>query len=226
VRAILLSTTILAVACGAPRSARPADPIESRGVPAPAACIADELGPLDGGGPWRDCGEEEDACKRDCDAGDATACWALAAWRQQQGDEPASASLFERACRLGHSNACTNLAAAMWLAADAPAPYECARRVFELVCPLGDHFACGMDGRLRLHRHEGDDLTRGRALLERSCIALRGFPCRILALNLENGVLDGGSPEKIKSLMAEACAGGDTPACGDHESVDASFQSR
>jgi hypothetical protein len=213
---------VIAAGCGGRAAARPEKPPVERAAPAPAACVADELGVLDWGGALRQCGEEEAACKRDCDAGDATACWSLAAWRQQQPDDRLNASLYERACRLGHVNGCTNHAAEIWATEAEPERFACALRIFDKVCPAGDHFACGMAGRLRLERREGDDVTAGRASLERSCIALGGFPCRILAQYLEKGVLEGGTPQRIESLMAEACAGGDKPACG-HDTVEPSF---
>jgi hypothetical protein len=207
----------LLAACGSsPREPAP---------PAAPACLADALGPLDGGLPEPDCGDDAAACGQACSAGQGLSCWKHAVLLQRDpATEPQANDSFRRACELGVANGCTNYAAVLWLSS-APdrREYECARRVFEAACGLDDHFACGMEGRLRLDRGAGDDLGRGRDALERTCTTLGGFPCRILALNLERGVLDAPPPGRIQELMTAACDGGDLDACGEHATVDASF---
>jgi len=189
-------------------------------------CLADSLTELHADGDMRLCADpgHRAACERDCASGDGNACWNLALAQLERDDKAAADDWFGRACAAGHANGCTNHAAHLWAMDDGDASYECARRLFEKACASDDHFACGMDGRLRLDRGQGDDVERGRAILERSCISLRGFPCRILALNLERGRLGPSSPERLRSLMAEACAGGDQPACAPFTTVDGTFK--
>jgi hypothetical protein len=222
---------VLAASCAGKRDekAAPAAATAQPATPAaaPATCLADRMGVLSELGGPRPCADDPVPCERDCDAGDGNACWNLAAARIRAGDPESSDPYFERGCRHGHGNSCTNVAAGLWSEVSgepAHADYECARRMFEKICAAtDDHFACGMDGRLRLDRMRGDDVERGRAILERSCTELRGFPCRILALAMEEGQIPGGSPEKIRSLMAEACAGHDEPACAEFTTVDETF---
>lgn len=219
-----LAVLVLLTAGCASRPPAPTSAPAAESPPSAATCLADTLPLLSGKIEPRDC--PGTVCVDACNAGDPHACWTQAALLVADPATRADAEpLFLRACTLGHGNACTNHAAFMWTQSKPEDPsYECARRIFELSCPTDDHFACGMDGRLRLERGEGDDLERGRAILERSCIKLRGFPCHILALNLERGVLPGGTPERIRDLLREACAGGDDAACGDPATAAKAFE--
>ena len=164
------------------------------------------------------------ACAPPCGARDAVACWARARVIER---DPATADeareLDRRGCGMGLANACTNFAAATWFDRPDADAYECARRIFARSCEVGDHFACGMDGRLRIERDAGDDRVLGRAALERTCADLGGFPCRILALELERGLLDGATPAQLQDLLARACAHGDPSACGSHATVRETF---
>ncbi|MCE9573012.1 MAG: hypothetical protein K8W52_07635 [Deltaproteobacteria bacterium] len=163
-------------------------------------------------------------CAYECRVGNPYACWTRA--RAIEQDPATAAEAFEldrRGCTLGLANACTNFAAATWVAHPDAAGYECARRIFVRSCEVGDHFACGMAGRLRVERNAGDDLARGRAELEQACEQLGGFACRVLALELERGLLDGGTPAQLQDLLAGACAHGDLGACGAHATVIETF---
>jgi TPR repeat protein len=231
VRWIITGLMLAACSSKSPPPQAPAPTPTPTPAPAPAACLADEVDELEelfGGLELRDCGSGDAryACEHACAGGDSNACWNLGMAHEAEGSQQASKERFRRACVAGHANGCTNYAAALWNSEPGPADYECARRIFARACETGDHFACGMDGRLRLDRAEGDDVERGRAVLERSCVALRGFPCHILALNLELGRLGPTSPEQLRSLMAEACAGGDESACAPFETVEGSFRPR
>jgi hypothetical protein len=203
-----------------------ADTSTSPPTPLGHGCAADEMSPV--GAPERsDCGRDEAACRPACDAGDAAACVEVAAAIQPDPDREAETSaLFRRACVLGNAIGCTNHAADLWVSSPVVADRACALRLFEATCEVGDHFGCGMQGRIILDDARGDDdVGRGRAVLERSCLALRGFPCRILALNLDAGRLGPVPPDRIRDLLREACAGGDTRACGDPASVAETFES-
>jgi TPR repeat protein len=170
------------------------------------------------------CTEANQQCRDLCEGGDADACMSRAvAIERGSNDEAEARSLFERACKLGLANACTNWAATVWAVEDNP-PARCLVRTFEKTCASGDHFGCGMAGRLRVSYRVGfAALPRARIELETSCMRLGGFPCRILALNGERGMFPGISRQRIRDLMKQACEGDDTPACGTHATVEETF---
>lgn len=138
-------------------------------------------------------------------------------------NEAEARSLYERACKLGLANACTNWAAAVWATEDEP-PARCLVRTFEKTCAFGDHFGCGMAGRLRVDYRVGfAALPRARIELETACMRLGGFPCRILASYGERGIFPAMSRGRIVDLMKQACDGNDEPACGEHATVAETF---
>lgn len=190
------------------------------------ACIADKLDLLHLELAKPPCTDEPTGCAKACHDGDGQACWQHGLLLQ--GD-PATAlpasDAFQRACTLGVANGCTNYANALWLAStDDASRYECARHLFEAACAVADPYACGMDGRLRIDRGTGGDTAAGQGLLEKACRDLRGFPCRVLALEYERGKLGAAPPDRIPQLMLSACDGGDTPACGEHATVEETFR--
>jgi hypothetical protein len=200
-------------------------------APTPAApipaCVADGLGPLDPHKTYRTCSGVEDECRAACGRDDVEACFGLALEIEKDPSrEKESNELFRKACRLGSPNACTNHAAHLWGFSDKTYDHACAARVFEATCALGDHWACGMSGRILIEgatTPEDEDVARGRAILERSCIAPGGFSCRVLALFWEKGVF-GPAPEgRIQELMMQACEGHDENACGEHATVEETF---
>ena len=65
--------------------------------------------------------------------------------------------------------------------------------------------------------------AEARSYYESTCEAMKGPPCRMLAYYLEQGLLGDYAPERLKQLMARACAGNDEPACGDWERVEDTF---
>jgi hypothetical protein len=222
VRRCLVLALVAACSSSAPRPKPTAPPAK----PA-SACLADDLGLLHLELQQPACGDDGAACAQACTDGDRVACWTRA---QQIERDPATAgeavALFRRSCELGAANGCTNYAASVWVHAPDPAQYTCALRLFTASCDVADHFACGMQGRLLIDRHTGDDLAVGRKLLERECHDLHGFPCRILALELERGVLGPVPAGRIPQLMRSACDGGDTAACGEHPTVDETFTTK
>jgi TPR repeat protein len=198
----------------------------------PSACAADQLGPLDARKMYARCDGVEDDCRARCERDDVEACFGLAMiLEQRQGaDDPDDAGrLYRKACLLGAPNACTNHAAHLWARSEDPADLACAQRLFEATCEHDDPFGCGMAGRLLLDHAEGPDhadVSRARAILERSCSQIAGFPCRVLALNLERGRLGVVPAGRIRTLLQQACDGGDTPACGEHATVEETFGPR
>ena len=234
---VVLSMT-LAGACARGGASGPAASPTPATPPAPAAsgCAADELGPLDGKMLYRDCHGAEDACRAACERDDVEACFGLAIVVQEReiaggGTDDAtreaeSSELYRKACLLGAPNACTNHAAHLWRFSESRADLACAVRLFEATCEVDDHFGCGMAGRILLDHADGpddEDVSRARALLERSCAQLGGFPCRILALNLERGRLGPVPDGRIRELMQRACDGRDDRACGDFTNVEGTF---
>ena len=164
-----------------------------------------------------DCTAEDDACKIDCAAGDASACFFRGAKLQgiPQRTEEAIA-LFGRACELGLAIACTNHGASIWMRADDAA---CARRVFEKACAVKEVFACGMIGRMRVSAAQTDEQrAAARAYFERTCQELAGAPCKMLANHLVANELGPFDAAQIRPLLERACQGGDASACQDLQS--------
>ncbi len=235
--ALAVSTVLCACACARGDTPAPvASPAAKPAEPAASACAADELPPLDMNMKkmYRDCRSTEEACRAACDRDEVDACFGLALAEEERArasgvtdDRAAPANaLYRKACSLGAANACTNHAAHLWAFSESRADLACAVRLFEATCEVDDHFGCGMAGRILLDHAEGpddEDVSRARALLERSCAQLGGFPCRILALNLERGRLGPVPDGRVVELMRRACDGGDHGACGAHATVEESF---
>lgn len=203
------------------------------------ACTADELGPLDNNKMYQECADTEDACRAACERDDVEACFGLAIVEQQRAmetespDAPgyaeASNALYRKACLLGAPNACTNHAAHLWRFSRDRADLSCAQRLFDATCELEDPFGCGMAGRLLIDHAaspEHDEISQGRALLERSCLQLGGFPCHVLALYFEQGKLGAVPAGRIELLMKQACDGGVDQACGEYKTVEETFRVR
>jgi hypothetical protein len=98
--------------------------------------------------------------------------------------------------------------------------------MFEKTCAVDDPFGCGMAGRILVNDAFGlASLARGRMELELTCARLGGFPCRILASFIERGTFAADESARIPELMKRACSGGDDAACGEHATVEETFDS-
>jgi hypothetical protein len=146
------------------------------------------------------------------------------AYTADNGDKTEAAHLYRQSCLLGAANACTNYAAQLWTQQHSDEQALCARRTFEKACAAKEPFACGMVGRVMLEDTNPARYEEGRKYLEAACDTLGGFPCRVLAKHLESGSLGSYAPERITTLLARACAGGDTVACGNHKSASETFE--
>ena len=98
-----------------------------------------------------------------------------------------------------------------------------ARRIFEKSCAAKEPFACGMVGRLMLESTKPPPTAEGRKYLEKACADVGGFPCRVLAKHLESGRLGAYDPATIRTLLAQACVGGDPDACGEPATAAETF---
>lgn len=155
------------------------------------------------------------SCRQSCLEGSPSSCMVLGFWLQQEKKPDEATRAFARACELGAGNGCTNYAAALWAdAKGGSAQQACAERLFKLACDAKDAFACGMVSRLLIEDTTPPRLDEAKALLEKSCAELRGFPCRVLALHLEDGKLGTAEPARIAELLALDCEGGDPDGCG------------
>jgi hypothetical protein len=171
------------------------------------------------------CGTKNWACRAKCLAGDAASCLGMAyAAQKDSGAAGEAARLYRRACLLGAANACTNYAAGIWAGEHSDEELACARGAFEKACAAKEPFACGMVGRVMLESTTPPRYAEGRAYLESACDELGGFPCRVLAKHLESGKLGDYGPERIRTLLSRACAGGDPDACGEPETASGTFQ--
>jgi len=176
----------------------------------------------------KDCTAENLECRDACMAGDADACLGRAYQIEREESESGEAAvLYNRACQLGLAVACTNYGATLWIDASSADAIDCSRRIFEKTCSAKERFGCGMLGRMLVEHGNGpEDVKHGQAGLERSCEQLKGFPCRVLAKHLESGVMGPYAPDRIKTLLARACDGGDEDACGEHRTADETFKPR
>jgi hypothetical protein len=165
-----------------------------------------------------DCTTGDDACKIDCAAGSATACFHRGAQLQRIPERIDEAiALFGRACELGSAIACTNHGASIWLRTEESA---CARRVFEKACSVKETFACGMIGRMMVGQAQDPaQVAEARAYLERTCQELGGAPCKMLANHLVANELGPFDAAQIRPLLQRACEGGDASACADLQST-------
>jgi len=195
-------------------------PIAVRRVPTPATgCLADILGKLEREALRPDaCPEKGDqgACARACDGGDAVACYLRGGALEDSHTAPDQATeMYRRSCAFGLAIGCTNYAADLWHGDD-PDVAVCARRILEKACAADEPWGCGMLGRIVINDDDAGPVERkqGREILERACDDVGGFPCRALALELENGNLGPYKRPRIKKLLARACETGDDDACG------------
>ena len=93
----------------------------------------------------------------------------------------------------------------------------------EKACAAKEHFACGMVGRVMLESTDPPQYVEGRKYLEAACEKLGGFSCRVLAKHLESGKLGDYPPERVRTLLGRACAGGDPDACGEPRNATETF---
>ncbi len=211
-RASLLCAVVIATACQTNNNQEPG------AGPAPVAaprCIVDTLGELRV--TWQkrtECTPSNTVCRDACNAGDPASCMSRAIAIEKS--EPSEArTLYERACELGLVSGCTNYASLVFASGAADPQFACAERVFDRSCTAKDPFACGMLGRMILDAAKTKEaLTKGSEHLQRTCDALEGFPCRVLARHLEIGQLGTFDPAMIGTLLERACHGGDRAACG------------
>lgn len=173
-----------------------------------------------------ECNESPEDCLESCSARRPEYCLS-AAYAYEARADPKAGSLFERACRFGLANACTNYGAQLWANETADETLTCALRVFRASCSSGEHFACGMVGRMAFERAKSaEEYARVRRDLESSCSRIGGFPCRVLAMQLETGKLGPVEPGEVRQLLARGCDTGDPDACGNPKTADETFDER
>jgi TPR repeat protein len=191
-----------------------------------ARCLADESGALrhDPAG-HTPCEVDDVRCKKRCASGHADSCLALAYAAERANENPPEAwAFFRKACTLGSAIACTNFASRTWSEGGDDAEMECASRIFEKACSVGEPFGCGMQARLLLQRGDSASKEAARRRLEDDCARLRGFPCRVLAKHLEEGDFGSYDPGRISLLLEKACQGGDPDGCRRPSSAAATFR--
>ena len=215
--AALACATVLVAGC--PETTPQRNPPSSE-----QACIADSIGPLHLVPTISSCRGKELQCRAECLDGKAASCLALGYAADQSSTKEGDAfPLYQRGCLLGAANACTNYAASIWAGSPSDDQLACARRTFEKACTAKEPFACGMAGRLMLESTTPPQLAEGRKYLEAACDEAGGFPCRVLAKHLESRQLGKYPPERIPSLLARACDGGDPDGCGTPPTAEGTF---
>jgi TPR repeat protein len=188
-------------------------------------CIADSIGTLKNDATVPNCAERPWLCRLNCVVEDGASCAGLAYHLEGKPETEAEALRFyRRACLLGVASGCTNYAATIWSANRTGPELPCVQRTFEKACAAKDPFACGMVGRLMLESAPSPDFAAGRKYLEQACNNVSGFPCRVLAKHLETGKLGEYDPQLIRTLLTEACNGGDPGGCGNPRSAAATFR--
>jgi TPR repeat protein len=210
---------------------QPATASRAPATAAPLACPVTTAATLTVGIEVRPgCAHSDPACEVACRSGDPHACYwhgiALEATEKRGASGSDARRYFHRACELGHAGGCTNYAATLWAVDATPPNLACAEALFTRTCLAGEMFACGMEARVVLEREPAPDtatIARARSRLERSCDELEGFPCRILAVHLENGTFGSHDPAQIPALLTRACNGGDVNACGNPPSAAATL---
>ena len=194
-------------------------------VPAEQACAPDSVGTVRQLPTVPVCTTDDWMCSVKCRVGDAGSCLAMAyATEKESKDETEADRLYRRACLLGAANACTNYAARIWAGQPSEGQLACARRTFEKACTAKEPFACGMVGRVMLESTNPPAYAEGRRYLEEACEEVGGFACRVLAKHLESGKLGDYGPDRVRALLARACAGGDPNACGDPRTASETFR--
>lgn len=207
---------IALIACvGLAAPACPTRPPQASAAPSPS-CLAERTRTLEVADAVRDCADDGADCDAACREGDAEACYARGVQlqlRRPSGSESAVMELYERACTLGSAIGCTNFAAGIWMNDPGERDAACALAIFERTCEAGDHFGCGMVGRVRAERlaSERDAIA---TFLSSRCNEIGGFACRVLAVHIEKGDLRAAQPASIAELLERACRGGDAEACG------------
>ena len=144
--------------------------------------------------------------------------------QDQNGPPDAAAAMYLRACQFGLAIGCTNYAAGLWANDDSKS--SCAKQLFEKSCAADEAFGCGMLGRMIVDAAAPTDqakLRQGREILDRSCKKLGRFPCRVLALEIEDARFGPPDAASVAALLARACATGDPSACGSPASAGSTF---
>ena len=191
-------------------------------------CIADQVDPHDR--VWvRDptCAADDVKCKANCETqNDSSACMSRALILEKDPAQREEANLmFIRACALGTIAGCTNYAGFLWANNKNNAASECAYLLFQKTCAVKDPFGCGMLGRMTIdNAPNADAAALGKRALEGACGELGGFPCRVLAMELETKKLGDYDPSLITSLLGQACSAGDQAACGTHATATETFK--
>ncbi|TAK32196.1 MAG: sel1 repeat family protein [Myxococcaceae bacterium] len=122
---------------------------------------------------------------------------------------------FARGCDLRDERGCLSLGVMRFAAATSQAERVAALGLVQRACDLGSLRACAAVG-TELAQGTGvpRDLPRAELSLRRSCDGGEALGCRDLAVFIRDGVI-GGGPQRAQELFRRACAGGDTPACGE-----------
>ena len=225
-RVVLLVGMFVLVACR--KESAPSSGASAEASTQPAACIADRVSDLrvveD---PRRSgCEPENQSCLHRCIAGkDASSCFNRALELQRvEGGEAEARTLFKRGCELGDSISCVNYGAGLWAEASDDETLRCAERLFRKTCQAGEQLGCAMRGRAMADLAKDEaDFARVRDYLEQTCEEAKGFACRVLAYHYELGDFGEYDAAIIQTLLARACEGGDSDACGEPKTADETF---
>jgi hypothetical protein len=216
---LLILFAIVMQACGDKK-------IETVSVISQGQCIVDSVTTIRVIPTLPECTASDDSCEKKCAAGQAEYCVARAyAMEKSPTSQDEAALLFRKACENGLAIGCTNYAAHIWAQDHSEQEAVCVTKMFVRSCEAGDHFACGMSGRVMMERAKNrDDLNMAKNFLESKCGELGGFSCRILAIHYEKGGFGLYRTGKIQKLLKKACDGGDTGGCGEPKTASGTFK--
>jgi hypothetical protein len=173
-----------------------------------------------------ECAASDQSCKTKCDDGNGEYCLARAYTLQKEsGSDEEIEELFRKACKSGMANGCTNHAAGIWGREHSEKEFLCVNNTFSRSCGAGEHFACGMAGRIMAESARNEQETKSaKDFLESKCTAVGGFSCRILAKHYEEGDFGPVRSGMVTNLLKKACDGGDPGGCGDPKTASETFK--
>lgn len=160
-----------------------------------------------------DCKEPTLACRQQCAAHQAEACYQLARHAEQAKQLTTARAFYHQACMGGHASGCTNYAAYAYRFGNVIAA-PCIRPFFVAACDAADSYGCGMTTVVDLRNAKDAAARQALAPTAREqCARIGGFTCDILYNMLSEAIMPPLDGNEAAAARRRACETGAPQAC-------------
>lgn len=205
----VLNFGLAACAASSPKPATPA-------TATTAAVVACEQPPVPLLLAWPaadDCKDASLACRQQCAAHQAEACYQLARHAEQAKQLTTARAFYHQACMGGHASGCTNYAAYAYRFGNVIAA-PCIRPFFVAACDAADSYGCGMTTVVDLRNAKDAAARQALAPTAREqCARIGGFTCDILYNMLSEAIMPPLDGNEAAAARRRACETGAPQAC-------------